>query len=320
MAGILDQTKEIRKIWSGYQSSRVLITANNFRIFDYLEEQKTAKYVADKLKTDRRATEILLDALTGLGLLRKNRGGYKNAGIASRLLVSGRPYYQGDIIKHVNSLWDNWSDLDRILKTGVPSRKSRDHKAFILGMHNLASLKAKEIIKEIGLKGVKKALDLGGGPGTYTIEMAKKGIHVTLFDTAETVKIARTVVNQFQKDSKNITFVQGDFLVDDIGSGYDLIFMSQIIHSFSEKNNIMLLRKCRKALNSNGRVVIQEFFINENRTQPPHSAMFAVNMLVNTQEGRTYSPDEIKDWFLKEGFKKISKKLVADGVLVSARK
>ncbi len=143
MAGILDQTKEIRKIWSGYQSSRVLITANNFRIFDYLEEQKTAKYVADKLKTDRRATEILLDALTGLELLRKNKGGYKNASIASRLLVSGRPYYQGDIIKHVNSLWDNWSDLDRILKTGVPSRKSRDHKAFILGMHNLASLKAK---------------------------------------------------------------------------------------------------------------------------------------------------------------------------------
>jgi 2-polyprenyl-3-methyl-5-hydroxy-6-metoxy-1,4-benzoquinol methylase len=290
MTGILDQTKEIRKIWSGYQSSRVLITANNFRIFDHLEEQKTAKY-----------------ALTGLGLLRKNKGGYKNASIASRILVSGRPYYQGDIIKHVNSLWDNWSDLDRILKTGVPSRKSRDHKAFILGMHNLASLKAKEIIKGIGLKGVKKALDLGGGPGTYTIEMAKKGIHVTLFDTAETVKIARTVVNQFQKDPENITFVQGDFLVDDIGSGYDLIFMSQIIHSFSEKNNIMLLRKCRKAL-------------NENRTQPTHSAMFAVNMLVNTQEGRTYSPGEIRGWFLKAGFKKISKKLVAEGVLVSAWK
>ncbi len=320
MAGILDQTKDIRKIWSGYQSARVLITANNYRIFDRLEELKTAGKIADELKTDRRATEILLDALTGLGLLKKYRGGYKNAGIASRFLVSGKLYYQGDIIRHVDSLWDKWSNLDRILKTGAPSQNSRHHEAFILGMHNIASLKAKEIVKEIDLQGVKKALDLGGGPGTYTLEMAKKGIAVTLFDTAETVKIARTVINQLQKNSKNIAFVQGDFLTDSIGSGYDLIFMSQIAHAYSEKNNIMLLRKYRKALNSNGRVVIQEFFINENRTQPVHSAMFAVNMLVNTERGRTYSPGEIRDWFLKTGFKKISKKIVADGVLISARK
>ncbi len=320
MTGILEQAKEIRKIWSGYQSARALITANNYRVFDYLEEQKTAKKLTEELKTDKRAMEILLDALTGLRLLRKQKSKYSNSVLASRFLVSGRTYYQGDIIKHVNSLWDNWSNLDKIIKTGTPFHKSRNHKAFILGMHNLASLKAEEIVKEIGLKGVKKALDLGGGPGTYSIKMAKKGIHVTLFDTPETIKIARTVINRFRKSSKNIDLVQGDFLTDNIGKGYDLIFMSQILHSYSKKTNISLLKKCKKALNNNSRIVIQEFLINEDRTNPAHSALFAVNMLVNTDRGRTYSPGEMKEWLLKTGFRTIHKKIVADGVLVSARK
>jgi 2-polyprenyl-3-methyl-5-hydroxy-6-metoxy-1,4-benzoquinol methylase len=70
----------------------------------------------------------------------------------------------------------------------------QNQKAFILGMHNLASLKAGSVVKSIDCSGVKRALDLGGGPGTYSIEMANQGIDVTLFDLHETIKIARTVI------------------------------------------------------------------------------------------------------------------------------
>ncbi|MBI5409514.1 MAG: hypothetical protein HZA14_09130 [Nitrospirae bacterium] len=108
MTNILEQSKELRKIWSGFQGARALITANNYRVFDYLEEQKTAKGLARELKTDTRATEILLDALTGLGLLKKRSGKYENSELASRFLVSRKPYYQGDIIRHVETLWQNW--------------------------------------------------------------------------------------------------------------------------------------------------------------------------------------------------------------------
>jgi 2-polyprenyl-3-methyl-5-hydroxy-6-metoxy-1,4-benzoquinol methylase len=320
MARTLDQAWEIRKIWSSYQSSRALITANNYKVFNYLEEPKTAKKLAKELKTDERATEILLNALTGLRLLKKKGNKFSNSSLASRFLVSGRPYYQGDIIRHVSSLWDNWSNLDAVLKTGKPCRRSRNHKAFILGMHNLAVLKIKEIINAIDLKGVNKALDLGGGPGTYSIGMAEKGVRVALFDTPETIKIAKTIINDSGVNKENIDFIEGDFLTDDIGSGYDLIFISQILHSYSKKSNILLLRKCRKALNTNGGVVIQEFLVNENRTHPIHSALFAINMLVNTKIGRTYSPGEMKGWVLKAGFRNVRKKVVTDGVLMIAKK
>ena len=361
MTNILEQAKDIRKIWSGFQGARVLITANNYRVFDHLEEQKPARKVAKELKTDIRATEILLDALTGLGLLKKKKSIYENADIASRFLVTGKTYYQGDIIKHIETLWDNWSGFDTVLRSGTPFHKSHNHQAFILGMHNLASLKAENVLKLMGLKGVKTALDLGGGPGTYSIEMAKKGIDVTLFDRPETIEIAKRLISKiplnppltkgelkrseplakvdsktptlkkglacpagmgeggFEKHfKKKISFMQGDFLHDDIGKGYDLIFASQIIHSMSGKDNIHLLKKCRKALNIGGRVVVQEFLISNDLTQPSNSSLFSINMLVNTEGGRCYSPDEMKDWFLKTGFSNVRKKLVADGVLISA--
>lgn len=320
MARIIDEAKEVRGMWSAFQSSRVLITANNFRVFDHLTEPKTSAKLAKIIKTDLRATGILLDALTSLGLLKKQKDTYRNSHTASRFLVSGSPYYQGDIIKHVDGMWSSWSNLDKVLKTGRPARGARNHEAFILGMHNLSVLKAEEIIKNIGFDGVKKALDLGGGPGTYSIEMARRGIQVSLFDDPETEKIAARVIRNSGVDSRNIEFIAGDFLKDEIGKGYDLILMSQIVHAYSEKNNIMLFRKCRKALNSCGRLVIQEFLIDEKKTNPAPGALFAINMLVNTDGGRTYSPGEIRKWFMKTGFRNVRKKIVPDGVLVSGKK
>ncbi len=315
---VSEKANELRKIWGGFQGARVLLTANNYRVFDCLLKDQSAKELSKKLNINLRATEILLDALTGMGLLKKQNSKYRNTAMASRFLVSGRPFYQGDIIKHADALWDNWSGLDKVVKTGVPHHKSRNHSAFILGMHNLAVLKAPEVVKAVGLKGVKTALDLGAGPGTYAMEMAKKGTHVTIFDTPETINIAKDIANK--KEVKNINFMQGDFLRDNIGKGYDLIFISQILHAYSVKDNISLLSKCGKSLNRGGRAVIQEFFINEDRTYPMQSALFSINMLVNTGGGRCYAPIEIKAWFLKTGFKNITEKIVGDNILIGAEK
>lgn len=320
MAKILEQSQAIKKLWSGYQSTRVLITANNYGVFDFLQKQKTTRHLAKELKTEAWATEILLDALTSLGLLIKQNNKYRNSSQASRFLVSGSPHYQGHIIKHAELLWDRWSDLDRVLKTGEPSRRSRDHETFIFGMHNISLLKAKEVMDGVGLESVRRTLDLGGGPGTYSIEMARRGIDVTLFDLPETIKITKKVLARFPGAAKNITLLKGDFHINDIGRDYDLIFISQIVHSFSEKENISLLKKCRKALNDNGRVVIQEFLINEKKTYPVRSALFAVNMLVNCKGGRTWSPGNMKKWFLKAGFGSVRKKAVVEGVLMIAVK
>lgn len=313
MSKLLHDLKRLRDIWRGFWQSRVIITANNFKIFEHLKKPLSARELSNKLSTDLRATEIILDALVGLDLLKKRGGKYRNASISERFLVEGKPYYQGDMLRYADVMWKNWSELDNSLKTGKPSRIAFDHTSFILAMHNISSFKAKKIINAIDLKGIKTALDLGGGPGTYSLEMAKRGVNVTLFDRPETIEIAKRITN----NKKGIDFIGGDFLVNDLGKGYDLIFISQIFHAYSEKDNLLLLRKCKKALNKEGRIVIQEFFINNDRTKPSESAIFSVNMLVNTEAGRCYSPNEMKRWLKNIGLKNIKGRSLDDVLLIS---
>jgi ubiquinone/menaquinone biosynthesis C-methylase UbiE len=315
---IRDEVMGLRMLWGGYWPARVLITASNLRIFDHLKTSKTAAEIAGMIKSDARATEILLDAVAGLGLIKKSSNKYRNTSAANRLLVSGMPYYQGDILRHADNLWDNWSHLDEIVRNGLPSLKSFETDAFIRGMHNIASLKAPEVIKNIGLKGVKKALDLGGGPGTYSIEMAKKVKSVTLFDRPETVTIAKDVIGKTRL--KNISFIEGDFLTDSIGDGYDLIFISQILHSFSETKNLGIIKKSYDALTPGGLIVIQEHLLEQDRTRPVSGSLFSVNMLVNTHGGRSYSAQEIKRWLSSTGFKKVKHRVKEDSNLVFGRK
>jgi len=170
-----------------------------------------------------------------------------------------------------------------------------------MGMHNLSILRTESLIKAIGLKGVKTMLDLGGGPGTNAFAMAKRGIKVTLFDLPETIRIAKNIARR--EGVRGVGFITGNFHVAGIGTGYDLILVSQIFHAFSAEENLALLRKCRAALNPGGRVAVQEFPIDETRTAPPHSALFSVNMLVGTEKGRCYSPNEIGRWLTETGFK-----------------
>lgn len=313
--GVLEGLKEIRQILFGFRPARVLLTANNYRVFDHLKKLLPAKTISRKINADLRATEILLDALTSIGIIEKKNNRYSNSRMASQFLVSKSPYYQGDIIRHADNLWKNWSNLDNVLKTGKPNHTVRNRESFVLGMHNIASLRVKDVMKKIDLKGVKTALDLGGGPGTYSIEMSKKGVHVTLFDLPETIEIAKEIIRKASVSP--VRTLSGDFMVDDIGKGYDLIFISQIFHAYSEYDNMYLVRKCRKALNDGGRIVVQEFPISKDRIRPLQSALFAVNMLVNTEGGRCYSSEEIKGWLRKIGLKDIKEKISYDTVIIS---
>jgi len=320
---VTDELAGLRRLYLGFTGARVVLTANNLGVFDRLKKATSAETLAKTLKTDRRAMEILLDALTGMGLAKKNRDGkYRNAAVSDRYLVKGARLYQGDIIRHASTMWENFSVLDEIVRTGLPARRGRQHaghhhEAFIMGMHNLTVLRAESLIGAIGFEGVRTMLDLGGGPGTNAIAMAKKGVQTTIFDLPETIAITRKVARR--EGARGLRFVSGDFHFDSIGSGYDLILISQIFHAFSEEENVALLRKCRQSLNPGGRVAVQEFPIDETRTAPTPSALFSVNMLVGTEKGRCYTTREIKRWLTETGFRNITVKKLPETILIEGR-
>lgn len=314
---VRQQVDELKKIWGAFRGPRVLMTANEFRVFDHLGVPRTAVDLAKRLKTDLRATTILLDALTGLGLITKTGGTYRNAPVADELLVCGKPYYQGDIISHAANLWDNWSRLDEVLRSGKPCSFDHGFESFIRGMHNLAVLKAPDVIDAIGLRSVLSAIDIGGGPGTYSIEMAKRGVSATLYDYPETIAIARKVIKK--SGVTGIAFQKGDFVCDPVKGTFDLALISQVLHSYSSADNQAILGKVRSILNPGGRIAIQEFFIEPNLAFPGYNSLFSVNMLVHTAGGRCYAVPEIKEWLRIAGFVNMQEKMLGDSVLLTAK-
>lgn len=288
----------LRRLWN-FWPSRVILTANNFRVFDHLGEGKTASELAQLLNVNVRGIEILMNALCGLELAKKQENRYGNTPLAEKYLVSGSPWYQGDMVKHYDTLWQNWSALDEVVRTGRPAHRSMDHTSFIRAMHNNAVFKAKQVMDSLDLAGVRTALDLAGGPGTYSMELARRGVQTTLFDLPDTIAIAREIA---AGEGISLSFQEGDALSDPLGKGYDLIFISHLFHSYSPDQNRHILASCRSALNPGGQVVIQEFLVDDAQTHPLHGALFAVNMLINTESGRCYSPAEISGWLKGAGF------------------
>ncbi len=320
MSKLHREAQWLRMMWGGFWSSRIIITANNLQLFDHLTEPREASTLAALIKADPRATEVLLDALTALRLVRKQNGRYRNASLSAKFLVRGTPHYQGDILRHADNLWQGWSQLDTVVKTGKPaSEVAFDHRAFIMGMHNIADLIAPEVVKVINLQGVDRALDLGGGPGTYALEMRRQGAtRVTHFDLPATSAIARKMVKQAGLDG--IVFRSGDVLTDELGEGYDLILLSQFIHAFSAEQTLRVFQKACRALTPGGRIVVQEFPLNPSHTSPTQGALFSVNMLVNTAGGRCYPAQEIRTLLKQAGCVRASSRTVAGNSLTIAHR
>jgi SAM-dependent methyltransferase len=313
------QIQEFTRLSGGFRATRVILTANNLQVFERIGKGTTATDVSKALRSDPRATEILLDAVTALGLLRKSRGIYRLTIMAKQFLLPESPWYQGDMLRHLDTLWKSWSGLDEVVKTGMPNRSGgRQHDVFIRAMHNNAALRTATVLKALDLRRVKRALDLGAGPGTYGIELARRGIEVTLFDLNDTAEIAHEMIRK--AGVKNITFRGGDFHFDDIGNGYDLVLLSQVLHSRSPVENLALMGKVFDALAPKGTIAIHEFSLAEDRASPVPGALFSVNMLVNTPEGRSYTPREMKDWLAKAGFGKPSVKDLGETVVITGRK
>ncbi len=293
-----------------FMESRVLLSGFELGVFTALEHgPRTSTQVARTVKADPRATARLLSALCSLGLLRKKDGYFRNAPTAARFLVQGRPDYLAGL-GHTVNLWDTWSDLTESVRRGrsvlkaPPSRRGRDFfMPFIAAMHARAVPQAKAIVRSIPLAKVSRVLDVGGGSGAYamTFARAKPGLLATVFDLPQVAPLTKDYIKKAGL-AKRVDVRVGDYNRDGLPRGNDLIFLSAIIHSCSPTGIRKLFEKCARALNPGGLIVVQEFVVNEDRTAPAFSVFFALNMLVDTPRGDTYTESEIRLWLQEAGF------------------
>jgi 3-hydroxy-5-methyl-1-naphthoate 3-O-methyltransferase len=326
-AGILPD--ELMQAFRAFQESRILLTAVELDIFSAVGNGATAPEIAGKINVNPRAAETLLNALVSLAMLEKKNGTFFNTPIAGRFLVQGSPDDARISLMHLVNLWERWSTMTQCVRKGT-SVSYREHaerptastEAFIAAMHTNASLRAPQVVKAVGAADVKKMLDVGGGSGAYSIAFAtaNKNLIAVLFDLPTVTPIARGHIEKAQLNDR-ITTRDGDMRKDDFGGGFDLAFISAICHMFSPEENLQLLKRVHKALIPGGKIVIQDFILDPDKTSPRNAAVFALNMLVGTPGGGTYSEIEYSDWLKKVGFVEIRRIPLPGptGLIIAAR-
>jgi SAM-dependent methyltransferase len=312
---------QIREIAYLFRESRILLTAHELGLFTAIGTGRhTSAGVAKLIGTDPRATDRLMNALCAMGVLVKENGQFSNSESAAGCLVRGTPGYLAGLM-HTVHLWDRWSTLTEAVRKGtsVANRHVNDRgqewlTAFIAAMHDRAFRQAPAVVAQIDLTNVSRVLDVGGGSGAYAMAFvrARTGITAVVFDLPNVLPLTNSYIER-EGLSHLVDTAPGDYLKDGLPGGFDLVFLSAIIHSNSPAENARLIGKCAAALRPRGSVVVQDFIMDEERVLPANGAFFSLNMLVGTEAGDTYTEGEVAGWMTAAGLSGISRRATTFG-------
>jgi (2Fe-2S) ferredoxin/2-polyprenyl-3-methyl-5-hydroxy-6-metoxy-1,4-benzoquinol methylase len=326
-AGVLPD--DLNRTLRGFQESRVLLTAVELDLFSAVGSGARADEVSARIGSDPRATEMLMNALVAMGWLAKQDTIFRNTPLSERYFVAGSADDARAATLHLVHLWQTWSTLTPCVRAGAsvsqPETVGRGEewtRAFIAAMHRNARARAPWVVRAVGTESVARMLDVGGGSGAYSIAFAgaSENLQIDLLDLANVIPIAQSHIESAGLTGR-IRTRPGDLRADKFGEGYDLVFVSAICHMLGPDENKDLLRRCFAALAPKGRVVIQDFILEPDKTAPKSAALFALNMLVGTRAGSTYTEAEYAAWLLEAGFQDVRQvRLPGPSGLIVARR
>ncbi len=307
MSGNREQVmEEVMAFWQ----SRIILTGAELDVFTALDgAPRASANLAHELGCDVRGTNHLLNALAALGLLDKQGEVFHLSGTGA-LFSARHPETALPMLLHFNGLWNSWSTLSEVVRTGKPARPETarpdeaDRKAFIGAMHAIGRSLAAEIAEAFDASRYSRLLDIGGASGSYTIAFLHKNprMKAVLFDLPPVISMAAERL-QTEGLHARVALVPGDFYRDELPPGCDLALLSAIIHQNDQAQNIELYRKVFRALAPGGTLLIRDHVMDWSCTKPVGGALFAVNMLVNTPGGTSYTFEEIAEGLQAAGFR-----------------
>lgn len=290
-----------------FMPSRTLLTALELDLFTAIGPGASAEQAAQKVHSDPRATEMLLNALASLKLLEKRDGTFFNTAASARFFAAGSRDNAQPGLLHIAHIWHRWSTLTECVRAGTAVETGQGEedrtRDFIAAMDQNAKDRAGAVVKAVGANGIKRMLDLGGGSGAYSIAFARAvpGLKSEILDLGDVVPLTQQYIRQAGL-SDRITTRVGDMLRDPLGENYDLITILAICHMFSPEENRQLFNRAYSALAPKGQLVVQDFILEPGKTAPRAAALFSLNMLVNTRAGASYSESEYASWLREAGF------------------
>ena len=306
--------KEIGKLLHAYQPACVLMTANKLQVFDELKSPTTAEDIAQTLSLSLKGTERLLNGLTALGIVVKKSEKFHLPAEWQKYLTQDGEHSMQQWIRLSADLLPVWLELPRFIQSGtmvksimdVLGNEPEEMRAFINAMHDKGLKATWMLARELPIGDARNMLDVGGGPGTYSLEWAKlhKNLKATVFDIPPVVAVAQDYIKRYELEAR-VDTKAGDFNKDDFGEGYDLILLANVIHMYDRTVGKNLIRKTFNSLTAGGRIVIHGFCTDEEQTAPLEDALFNLTMGMLTEGGQAHPVKEKIQWLEDEGFSEI---------------
>lgn len=299
----------------GYAPPLILEAALKHGVFDALDQRAmTLDELTQVTGASKRGLAAIVNVLVGLDLLKKSGDAYTLSADSAAFLVTGRPGYMGGLIRHTSEqLLPKWLHLNQVVATGGPVAAVNQQgdgteffEKFVNDIFPMSYPAAQDLAQYLRLDLMNapvKVLDLAAGSGVWGIALAQSAPHVQVcaVDWPGVIGVTRKNAEKFGF-AERFSFSEGDLQEADFGSGHHVATLGHILHSEGEARSRALLEKTFHALAPGGTISIAEFLVNPDRTGPVNGLIFAVNMLVNTENGGTYSFEEIAGWLAEAGF------------------
>jgi SAM-dependent methyltransferase len=305
---------------NAYQQTAALKTAVELDLFTAIDENHhSVGDIAKHLNASERGVRILCDFLTILGFLVKEDLVYKLTPDSARFLSRRSPAYMGTIVEFLTNPqhFENLAQLTETVKTGrtAYSRGSNLEPnddlwvSFARSMAPLTRPSAIFIAELLGAQEGKpcRVLDIAAGHGMYGITIAQQNpqAEIIALDWPAVLEVAKEHALKAGVPSRYTTR-PGSAFEAELGTGYDVVLLTNIFHHFDQDTCVQLMKRVHEALKPDGKAVTLEFVPNDDRVSPPREAMFSLVMLAGTDAGDAYTFSEYQEMFRKAGFSQTS--------------
>lgn len=248
-------------------SARAVLTALRLGIFEAVGDGlMDESEIARSTGTDPAGLVPLLEVLCCLGYLTIKGGKYRNSSMTNKWLRRDSSLDLTGLFHHFHDMSARWEYLPESIREGRSHRLGFQWldetpgawDSYHAGLRSAASLLCGEIINRSRFSSPPRTLlDLGGGHGYYAIAFCLRypGLSAVVFDMPQAELTAKNVIDTSGVGNR-ISFSKGDFMKDDIGSGYDCILMFNVIRIFRNEELAFLFEKTRRALAAGGKLLI----------------------------------------------------------------
>jgi len=310
----------LHQLYLSFMPSRVLTASLQLGLFTHLAAgRKSVATVARAAGASERGTRMLLDALAAIGLVTKRGSQYGLTPLASRHLVGRGPEYMGSFFES-DGAWQSWTNLTQVVRSGKPFyqvEKQKNAEQFfpilVRTLHVLHLERARRAARAMGALARRKGLrvvDIACGSGVWGIPYAEANptAHVTAQDFPAMLKVTRQYLKRHGV-ARQYEFLPGDLRTVELGVGsYDVALLGNIVHGEGERSSRELFGRLHRALSPSGRIVIMDMVPNDERSGPAFPLLFALNMLLNSEHGDTFTTAEYTRWLKEAGFARVSTK------------